>query len=294
MMDYINKSYKIGAVVVVYNPTIELLDKCILSLVDQVDEICIVDNSTYDNSMHIVKYGNNVSYIPLRMNKGIAAAQNVGVRYFCDNGYDFVLFSDQDSSSPQKLVAKLLEAYCVLSENNNISCIGPMPVNRKTGQPYIQNQCIIEKSEKAGSVFYKMHSIISSYSLIPVRNFTEVGLMEERLFIDFVDLEWCWRATTYHDKVCIMLPNVNIKHELGVSSSFLGAHINISSPFRIYYQTRNLLWLCKKSYVPNYWKKMNIKKIIVKFFYYSIVPRQRFCYCGRMLRGFIDGIFKHL
>lgn len=293
-MDYLNKTYKIGAVVVVYNQTIELLDKCIQSLVDQVDEVCIVDNSTCDNSMHIHKYGNNVLYIPLRMNKGIAAAQNVGIRYFRDNGYDFVLFSDQDSSSPQNLVAKLLEAYCTLSVNNIISCIGPMPVNRKTGKPYIYHQCIIDECEESGFCFNKMHSIISSYSLVPMKNFSEVGLMNERLFIDFVEQDWCWRAAAYHNMMCVMIPSVKIEHELGVSSSFLGHNINVSSTFRIYYQTRNLLWLCRKSYVPSYWKKMNLKKIIVKFFYYSIVPKKRFSYCGRMLRGIVDGIFTHL
>lgn len=293
-MDYLNNTYKIGAVVVVYNPTIQLLDKCILSLVDQVDKVCVVDNSSYDNSMHIHKFGKSVLYMPLRMNKGIAAAQNIGISYFCDNGYDFVLFSDQDSSSPKCLVDNLLCAYCTLSANMNISCIGPMPVNRKTGQPYIYSQCIIEKCEEVGFSFNKMYSIISSYSLVPVKNFSEVGLMNERLFIDFVEQDWCWRAAAYHDMMCIMLPSVKIEHELGVSSSFLGHNINVSSPFRIYYQTRNLLWLCRKSYVPGYWKKMNIKKIMLKFFYYSIVPRNRFRYCGRMLRGFVDGIFTNL
>ena len=293
-MDYLNNTYKIGAVVVVYNPTIQLLDKCILSLVDQVDKVCVVDNSSYDNSMHIHKFGKSVLYMPLRMNKGIAAAQNIGISYFCDNGYDFVLFSDQDSSSPKCLVDNLLCAYCTLSANMNISCIGPMPVNRKTGQPYIYSQCIIEKCEEVGFSFNKMYSIISSYSLVPVKNFSEVGLMNERLFIDFVEQDWCWRAAAYHDMMCIMLPSVKIEHELGVSSSFLGHNINVSSPFRIYYQTRNLLWLCRKYYVPGYWKKMNIKKIMLKFFYYSIVPRNRFRYCGRMLRGFVDGIFTNL
>lgn len=37
-----------------------------------------------------------------------------------------------------------------------------------------------------------------------------------------------------------MLFDVTIEHELGVSSTFLGHRISISSPFRIFYQTRNL------------------------------------------------------
>lgn len=293
-MEYSSGKYKVGAVVVVYNPSEDLLGKCMESLVCQVDKVCVVDNSATDNARLFARYADKVRYIPLMENRGIAAAQNIGIKLFCDEAYDFVLFSDQDSTSPSSLVACLVEAYVKLSGSENISCIGPIPVNRKTGQPYIYSDCIIDECENAGMRYYRMHSIISSYSLVPVSNFAEVGVMSERLFIDFVDQEWCWRAAARHGKVCIMLPDVKIKHELGVSSTFLGHRISVSTPFRIYFQTRNLLWLSGKDYVPKYWKRMNLKKIVVKFFYYSIVPKQRFAYCARMLKGAFDGLFKHL
>ena len=91
-----------------------------------------------------------------------------------------------------------------------------------------------------------------------------------------------------------MLPEATIAHELGISSKFLGHAISLSSPFRIYYQTRNLLWLCRKDYAPSYWKKMNLKKLVVKFFYYSVFPKQRLHYLGRMLKGVKDGLLKHV
>lgn len=293
-MEYFGKSYKIGAVIVLYNPTEDMLNNCINSIVAQVDEVCVIDNSAKDNKSRFHINSSNVHYEPLTTNVGIAAAQNIGIRYFKDKDFDFVIFSDQDSTSPNHLVKSLVESYLILSAKVNISCIGPMPVNRKTRQPYLYKQCILDKREDLGIAYYVMHSIISSYSLVPMDNFSTVGLMDERLFIDFVDQEWCWRAAKNNGKVCVMLPKVEIEHELGVSSKFMGHNINVSSPFRIYFQTRNLLWLCRKPYVPAYWKKMNMKKIVVKFFYYSIVPKDRLRYCFRMLKGFYDGIVKHL
>ena len=205
-----------------------------------------------------------------------------------------MVFSDQDSTSSDSLIKSLVEAYFVLSATVDISCIGPMPVNRKTNRPYMYDQCVIDRCEYSGVRYFKMHSIISSYSLVPVKNFAEVGRMEEKLFIDFVDLQWCWRAAACSNKVCVMLPEATIAHELGISSKFLGHAISLSSPFRIYYQTRNLLWLCRKDYAPSYWKKMNLKKLVVKFFYYSVFPKQRLHYFWRMLKGVKDGLLKHV
>lgn len=292
-MDYSRENYKIGAIVIAYNPSTTLFKKCIDSIISQVNSVCVVDNSATDNSYLLTSYGNELHYIPLLCNKGIAAAQNIGIKYFCEQGYDFVVFSDQDSTSTGSLIQNLTEAFFVLSSKEDIACIGPMPINRKTGKPYLFEKCIIDKCEYSGIQYYKMYSIISSYSFVPLAIFSEVGLMEERLFIDFVDDQWCWRAALKH-KVSIMLPKTSIAHEQGVSSTFLGHTISISSVFRIYYQTRNLIWLCRKNYVPSYWKKMNLKKLIIKFFYYSIIPKQRFYYCQRMIKGLFAGIVERL
>ena len=293
-MEYQGISYMTGAIIVLYNPDENMLGQCLESIAPQVDEICIIDNSSHDETARFHPYGPKVHYEPLRRNVGIAAAQNIGINYFKEKNFDFILFCDQDSTSPQSLVRSLVEGYLKLSAKTDISCIGPMPTNRKTGLPYIYEKCIIDKREESGMKYYVMHSIISSYSLVPISNFTSVGMMDERLFIDFVDQEWCWRAAGKDNKVCILLPETEIEHELGVSSTFMGHNISVSSAFRIYFQTRNLLWLCRKPYVPDYWKKMNLKKIIIKFFYYSIVPKNRLQYCTRMLKGFYDGLTKHL
>lgn len=292
-MVYSDKTYKIGSVIVLYNPDDKLVGECLDSIIPQVDEVCVVDNSTSSHVLPLTGYGSKVYYKALGKNIGIAAAQNIGIRYLAEKGCDFIVFSDQDSSSPHDLVEKLVRAYMILSRDTDIACVGPMPINRKTGCPYIYKNCIISENTVSGIPYYCMHSILSSYSLVPLSNFSVVGNMDEGLFIDFVDDDWCWRAKAFHGKSSVMLQDVTIHHELGVSSRFMGRQISVSSPFRIYYQTRNLLWMCRKSYVPTYWKRMNLVKLMIKLVYYSAFSDNRLKYIGRMFHGFYDGLFKY-
>ena len=90
--------------------------------------------------------------------------------------------------------------------------------------------------------------------------------------------------------VSVLVPNIRIEHELGVSSTFMGRNISLSSPFRMYYQTRNLLWMCRQPYTPTYWKRMNLKKLLIKFVYYPLFTHQRWAYLKRMVQGVIDGL----
>lgn len=292
-MEYSSGEFKTGVVLVVYNPDWKLLEVCITSVSNQVDMICIIDNSPIDNSSWFHGFNSIIHYIWAKKNVGIAAAQNMGINYFIQKEYDFVLFSDQDSCSSHDLVDKLIDAYVRLSNIVDVACIGPMPIDRKSKIPYLIKQSIIQRCEYEGVHYNTMHSIISSYSLVPLKNFMIVGNMDERMFIDFVDDDWCWRSYALFNKLSIMLLDVKIEHELGVSSTFLGHRISISSPFRIFYQTRNLLWMCRKTYTPYSWKKKNLLKLLIKFLYYPLFSNNRLEYIKRMFTGLYFGLFRY-
>ncbi len=280
----------IGAIVVLYNPDFDVTSKALEALTIQVDKTCIVDNSSSNHSEKLKNY-QNIEYIPLGKNIGIAAAQNIGIRYFIEHDFDFVIFSDQDSVIPSCLIHSLLDAYNKLSLHYDIAAIGPMPINRKNGLPYLYQANIISKNKKDELVYYDMYSIISSCSLIPASNFKKVGLMRENLFIDFVEQDWCWRARYFNQLHVFLVPQITIQHELGCYVKVFGLlKANVSSPFRIYYQIRNLLWLSHLPYVPKYWKRMNKRKLLSKVIYYSIFPSQRMHYLKNIVRGFKDGL----
>lgn len=73
-------------------------------------------------------------------------------------------------------------------------------------------------------------------------------------------------------------------------ADFFLKKVAIASPFRVYYQFRNYLWLCRRDYVPRYWKRKNGMKYFVKLFYFPICVAPRTMYLRRIVRGVISGL----
>lgn len=285
-----SQSPKIGGIMVLYKPDWAVTIKAIQSLISQVDKLVIVDNSPgEDNSRRLSEFM-NIDYVPLGENRGIAAAQNVGIKVLIENGFDFIIFSDQDSIAENNIVNRLLKEFLEIKDSNSdIGLIGPMAVNRTTGEEYVNRKKIEEELTTSKGNFYICQSIISSFSIVPSILFEMNGFYEEKLFIDFVENEWCFRLRAKTGLKSVMSRQCKISHQLGTPGSFLGLSINISSPFRLYYQIRNFFLLSKRSYVPKRWKKQVGKKITLKLLYYSIVPKNRNKYFRSIVRGIRDG-----
>ena len=276
----------IGAIIVLYNPDFELLKNGLDALLPQIDKICLIDNSSVDNS-HKIPLCDKINYIPLMENKGIAIAQNIGIRYFEKAGFEYVVFSDQDSVATENVVSSLAQNYESLSKSYNIAAIGPQPINRKTQKSYVKKSIIKETIENNGKSYYKVYSIVSSFSLVKLSTFSVVGYMEEELFIDGVDDEWCWRA---HDKAKLdtfVVCDLQFSHFQGCDES---VSYKKSTPFRSYYQFRNFIRLLNRRYVPKYWKCMNLVKFSVKTFYYPLFVAPRKEYIKAIFAGIKDGI----
>ena len=276
---------------VLYKPDWRITSEAIDSLASQVDSLCIIDNTPdAENSSRFISQG-NIHYISLKSNAGIAAAQNAGIRYLSEIGMQYILFSDQDTLAPADIVKELLSDFLKLRENGfNIGLIGPVPVNKATGNPYISKISSINKVECGDFKFDECQYVISSFSLVPSRYFKETGGFREDFFIDFVDNEWCFRLHSLLGLSPFISHRLSVLHELGKSQRFLGKQINISSPFRLYYQIRNYFWIRKLDYVPKAWLSQVRNKLIPKIVYYSIVPKQRLAYIKSILRGVRDGV----
>ena len=119
---------KIGAVMVLYRPDIQQTLKAAESLARQVDELCIVDNTPGQSQNTTFAHLPSVTYIYLGDNRGLAAAQNVGIHHLASHKVDYILFSDQDSLPPADMVARLLKAHNDLeSAGVKVATVGPMP-----------------------------------------------------------------------------------------------------------------------------------------------------------------------
>ena len=281
---------RIGAVIVLYYPNLKEILSTVESLSPQLQNICLIDNTPEQDIAYEFTHLENVYYIPLKINMGIASAQNIGIKYYVEKNYDFILFCDQDSSAQKNIVSELLHDYIKLKEvGKNIGLIGPLPINKKTNKPYHNKRKIIGHCSIENNLFIECQSIISSFSLVPVLLFKQIGMYKEELFIDFVDNEWCFRLKKIKNLSAYISTRLINQHELGKSKKFLVFNISISSPFRIYFQFRNYLWLRKIQYIPSQWKNQTFQKLLLKLVYYILIPSNRMAYMRRIFNGIRDG-----
>ena len=279
----------ICAIIVLYEPEIDQLKINLGQLRNQVDAIILVDNSKFSNFENLKFLSEERSvYLFLGENLGIAKAQNIGIAKAKDLKFEYVLLLDQDSKPSYDLVKNLYSDYNqIVNYGISLAVLGSSAVNSYSNKPY-EPRFRKFNSYSFNENILIVSQVISSGSLIAIKDFYIVGEFKEELFIDGVDHEWCWRAISLGMK-CALSKNAILEHSLGEGDRlFLGFRIAISSTFRIYYQYRNYVYLCKFSYVPNYWKVVNFVKYFVKIFYYPIMISPK--YIPQIIKGIKEGV----
>ena len=285
---------KIGALIVLYEPDYSGFISTFDSLKSQVDGFCIVDNSTVSHLSWFMS-NENVIYVPLLKNIGIAAAQNIGIAKLHNAGYSHILFADQDSIAFHNLVDNLFSAFGLLLENGfKIAIVGCNAIDTKTGLTYKSNN--VNKYNHYvinGRDFTHVDYVRSSISLTNFDIIDYVGGMDEGLFIDGVDCEWCWRARVKGYRTFISEDSI-IYHCLGKDDRrLLTKEITIPSPNRLFYQYRNFLWLLHRGYVPLRWKLKNFAKYLIKIPYYSLFCSPGGAYFRNIMSGIGAGFSKN-
>lgn len=269
-------------IVVFYNPSTAQVER-VLRLSESYNVI-IVDNSPVP--IPHVSSREDLRYIPLLSNRGIAYAQNVGIQKVKEMHGTYILFLDQDSDVDMDFPCDILSEFKRLeSKEPKLVALGPVVYEKDTGMPYkrYNDMTLIDSSN------YICPTLISSGTVSPTWAFDEVGFMEERLFIDYVDHEWCWRACS-KGFVCCMNLTVKMRHKVGQRSiRCLGIPFLLASPFRYYYQYRNSCWLQTRKYVPADWKVKTAIRNLVGFFCIPWHTRSPFAVLRYMLKGLLHG-----
>lgn len=280
---------RIGCIIVLYNPNLSIFEKVLNSISNQVDLIFIADNSPIQIDEKLIGNNRRILYKKMSGNIGIAAAQNIGIKYFTGLNFTHVIFLDQDSIPETNLISLLVEDLNYLLEKKiNVGAIGPRPINRENNKKY---KAKIDKGTKLTKNITEVNQLISSASLVSIMCYKEIGLLEEELFIDGVDHEWCWRAKKIGKLRFFISEKAHLSHKLGEGDRFfIIRNVAIPTPFRTYYQFRNYFILARRQYVPFYWKISNGIKYFIKFFYYPIFLNNRKEYFVNISRGIKDGL----
>jgi len=205
-------------------------------LAEQVDHIVIVDNGSQGPSLEILRSAVSspkTTLLPNSANEGIAKALNQGLQHGLGLGYQWLITFDQDSTVTPGMISRLL--HCFAGGDQRIAVAAPCYVDRNLGTR------LGEDREAGGEV----RTVLTSGMLTPGWIFSQVGFMDERLFIDSVDLEFCHRVRTHGYRI-VQIEDARLLHTLGRLTKFrlLGREFEVTnhSAARKYYQTRNRLW----------------------------------------------------
>jgi rhamnosyltransferase len=192
-------------------------------------------------------------------NNGISAVLNVAALKAIQNGNDILLTMDQDSFFSKEMINKYSSFVDSLNWSKT-SVVGVAPKD-------YDNHVLLEKNLEP-AILTPVQLLITSGSFLNLKLFSLVGGFDERLFIDWVDYDYCLRSILSGYSVCLA-SNIYLFHVGGTPYKFLGRKIALYSPDRYYYIFRNHLYMWRK-YIK-YFPKLIFKNILVNIFL-SILP----------------------
>lgn len=288
------------AVIVTYTPELKQLHQLLACLAEQVLHTLVVDN-TEGGCPGINDFvSETVSVVVLGQNTGIGNGQNIGIDWAVEKGMGHVLLLDQDSLPSPDMVTMLYQAeQSLVKGGKSVAAVGPQAVfgsERRvekfvhlSGSAQEKDLCKTQDGE-----ICKVAYLHSSGTLVSVDSFLRVGKLDAGMFIDMLDMEWCFRAAAC-GMDCYGVPIAEIKHQVGIKKVVgLGGVkriLSIHPPLRTYYQVRNWFLMLKNRHVPKVWLlKYGAKNIFLRFLILLLFIPERKARSLFFLHGLVHGM----
>ena len=156
-----------------------------------------------------------------------------------------------DSHQVKEMITILASEYSKMITNGiNVGAVGPVFYDPRTTDQYPISEFsgfrLIKKYPvKGNNQPIEASILIASGSLIPRKSFEIVGGMNEEFFIDYIDIEWGFRAQSKGYKL-FACPPAKMAHQVGDRRiKIMGREISVHSPLRRYYLARNSVFMIK-------------------------------------------------
>ena len=233
--------------------------------------LVVVDNASSDGSPEeIARLFPAAVLIRNEDNLGITGGHNAGIRYCLEHGFDYVLFLNNDTVVEAHFLDRLLEAAdwrTMVAPKVYLHELGPdylvssLPADRTMGAPkaYLHGRRLLlddtvgdfdwwrgvwrgwlyGKPEPPGFDRRQPNMASLCCLLVPVGVFHDAGLMDERFFMYYDDFDFVRRAKAAGYRLRLKADAV-IYHRKAAASG------GVDSPFKLYYATRNRLYLMRK------------------------------------------------
>lgn len=207
--------------------------------------LVVVDNASSDGSPDEIA-GLFPAAVLIRNddNLGITGGHNVGIRCCLEGGFDYVLFLNNDTVVEPDFLGRLIEAA------DGRTMVAP--------KAYLYGQRLLDdtvgdfdwwrgvwrgwlygKPEPPDFEQWQPNMASLCCLLVPTGVFRDAGLMDERFFMYYDDFDFVRRAKAAGYRLCLKADAV-IYHRKAASSG------GTDSPFKLYYATRNRLYLMRK------------------------------------------------
>lgn len=289
---------RVVAVIVTYHPDLFALEQLLASLHEQVEKILIVDNGSPPKHLDGLRKqaGKGKILLPLEQNLGVAAALNLAIKWAQNSGMTHAVLFDQDSLPEAGMVATLLSwEELAVSSGARIAAVGPRYVDPRHSCPapfiHFDGWKIRKIGCPAKPQVHEVSYLITSGSLIRLSVLEEVGMMDENLFIDYIDVEWGLRAQSKGYR-CIGLDSARMRHSLGDEVLTWGRRLSVSirSPLRNYYLCRNALLIYRRSHIPLKWVFNDAWRLLLKFGFFALITPPRLQNIKMMTLGLWHGL----
>lgn len=229
---------KVLVLIITFNPDLALLKRGLES-VRVLNQIVYVFDNASSNRDLIRELSHSLGYLFIAnsVNLGVASAINQGLMLAKRHGAEWLWTFDQDTEIFPGAFDAMKAAVLQLPPVHHIAILVMAHQDRRTGDGYDK---VLMKTDIEGCS--KVRSAISSGSLVSVSAANAVGGFDERLFIDFVDLEFClrcrskgWGILLVHDSIAShSLGDIRTHNVLGLT-----LHSTNHNALRRYYLVRN-------------------------------------------------------
>jgi rhamnosyltransferase len=282
-------SARIGAVVVAYHPNVDSLSALCARLSAEA-AVLVVDNSEGAGVAHAQLAG-AAEVLALGTNTGIAHAQNVGIARALDRGSDVVVLFDQDSQIPDGFVGVLTRtldpARAEVAAPRHVDAAQDYELPAASLGPLGWPRRVTSAGRSAP---YPVDIVIASGTAATRPALAAAGPLDEGLFIDLVDTDWCLRCRARGVPIRVV-PQAVMRHSVGSATHDAGvAHVLVHTPVRCYYQIRNSLLMFRKPYIPFLFALRETVGIVVSRALLLFFVANRSAYLRAYLSAIKDGL----
>ena len=248
----------ICAVVIAFEPP-PTFTSALSAIASQVGGVVVVDNASCPPAEERVSRPDvraSVEWIKNSENEGVAAALNQGIDRARELGFSWAVTLDQDSRAAPSMVSELIGTLRRSDDPGRVAVVGANPV--ETGTPGARyawlrggdaRRWLFRKTDARGGDLSDVTMVITSGALTSLNAFAHIGPFDERLFIDYVDTEYCLRAQLSGFAIHASA-RATLFHHLGERSvvRFLCIKVRptFHPPIRLYYTWRNRVHMLRK------------------------------------------------